>query len=104
MRNLLFVFLITISAPLYATEYEVRDDSYTVCTTLPQYQQLLRWSLYGVGDKPASGCFKAPARAKAIILECPEGDMILCRFRLSPLNSKDTIEVWASKAMLKEIP
>lgn len=85
-------------------EYQVIDDSYTVCETQAQYRQLLSWSLYGVGNAPEQGCFSAPARANAIILECPEDDIILCRFRLTPTDGQIPFEVWASKVMLKEIP
>lgn len=84
-----------------AAEYEVFDSSYTICTTEQQYRQLLSYSLYGVGKPPATGCFAAPAGAKAIILQCPESDIILCQFRLEP-GTAEAIDVWASKVMLRE--
>ncbi|WP_370279638.1 hypothetical protein [Pontibacterium sp.] len=94
-----------LALPVHAeSTYEVVDNSYTVCETEAQYRQLLSWSLYGVGKKPEQGCFPAPAGAKAIIMECPESDIILCRFRLMPSDGSEPMEVWASKVMLKEIP
>lgn len=84
-----------------AAEYDVIDSSYTVCTTEQQYRQLLSYSLYGVGIPPKTGCFAAPAGAKAIILRCPESDIILCQFRLEP-DATEAIHVWASKVMLRE--
>lgn len=105
MRALSVVICSLLTLPVYAEPaYEVVDNSYTVCETEAQYRQLLSWSLYGVGKKPKQGCFSAPAGAKAIIMECPESDIILCRFRLTPSDGSEPIEVWASKVMLKEIP
>lgn len=97
------VCLLLLSAPVIATagSYEVIDSSYTVCSTEQQYRQLLSFSLYGVGKPPATGCFPAPAGAKAIILQCPESDIILCQFRLEP-DAEKAIKVWASKVMLRE--
>lgn len=97
---LLFLFF---CSTLYAdtVEYEVIDSSYSVCKTEQQYRQLLSYSLYGVGKPPEKGCFKAPAGAKAIILHCPESDIILCQFRLEPV-AQPAIKVWASKVMLRE--
>lgn len=105
MRALFFTFASLLALPVCAEPtYEVADSSYTVCETEAQYRQLLSWSLYGVGKKPEQGCFPAPAGANAIIMECPESDIILCRFRLTPSNGSEPLEVWASKVMLKEIP
>ena len=42
-----------------------------------------------------------PAGAKAIILNCPESDIILSQFRLEPIGSNPVV-VWASKVMLRE--
>lgn len=104
LASLLATSLLNTPVAWGETQYEVIDDTYTVCETRQQYRQLLSWSLYGVGKKPASGCFKAPAGAKAVILECPEDDIILCRFRLSPNDGQAPFEAWASKVMLREIP
>lgn len=92
------------STPLIAESirYEVIDNSYQVCLTEPLYRQLLNFSLYGVGKPPTQGCFNASAGTKAIILQCPESDIILCQFRLES-DGTDAIEVWASKVMLREI-
>ncbi len=84
-------------------EYRVIDDSYTVCQTLEQYQQLMKWSLYAVGSPPQQGCFPAPANAKAIIKQCPENDIIVCQFELSPEDGRATMQVWASKVMLQPV-
>ena len=43
----------------------------------------------------------APAGEKAIILNCPESDIIHSQFRLKPIGS-DPVVVWASKVMLRE--
>lgn len=83
-------------------QYEVIDDSYQVCLSESLYRQLLNFSLYGVGKPPTEGCFKADSGTKAIILQCPESDIILCQFRLES-DGTNTIEVWASKVMLREI-
>ena len=108
MKSLLPIFLtfsMFLSPAVQAeTQYEVIDGTYSACTTEAQYRQLLSWSLYGVGKKPEQGCAKAPAKAKAIIIECPESDIILCRFRLTPADGSPSYEIWASKVMLKEIP
>lgn len=105
MRALYVVIVCLLALPVYAEPtYKVVDNSYTVCETEAQYRQLLSWSLYGVGKKPEQGCFPAPAGAKVIIMECPESDIILCRFRLTPSDGSKPLEVWASKVMLKEIP
>jgi len=95
--------LLLFVAPVIATsgDYEVIDSSYTVCSTKQQYRQLLSFSLYGVGKPPATGCFAAPEGAKAIILQCPDSDIILCQFRLEP-DATEAIDVWASKVMLRE--
>lgn len=108
MKSLLPILLtlsLCLSSAVHAeTQYEVIDGTYSACETEVQYRQLLSWSLYGVGKKPEQGCAKAPAKAKAIIIECPESDIILCRFRLTPADGSPSYEVWASKVMLKEIP
>lgn len=83
--------------------YRVIDNSYTVCETREAYQQLLTWSLYGVGSPPKEGCFPAPANAKAIIRQCPESDIMICQFELSPEQGKTPLKVWASKVMLKPV-
>ncbi|WP_432470497.1 hypothetical protein [Amphritea sp. HPY] len=105
VKNSLIAFfsLLLISAAIRAEsrQFEVIDSSYTVCTTEQQYRQLLSYSLYGVGKPPATGCFAAPGGAKAIILQCPESDIILCQFRLEP-DATEAIHVWASKVMLRE--
>lgn len=101
-KTLLLSLLLLPLTALAAPEYEVSDDSYQVCETEQQYRQLLNYSLYGVGKPPDRGCFKAPAGAKAIILQCPESDIILCQFRLEPAQ-QPAITVWASKVMLREI-
>ena len=105
IRALCLVIAALLALPVHAeSKYEVVDNSYTACETEAQYRQLLSWSLYGVGKKPEQGCVPAPAGAKAIIMECPESDIILCRFRLTPTDGSEPMEVWASKVMLKEIP
>ncbi len=81
--------------------YRVIDNSYTVCTTKENYDQLLKWSLYGVGQPPQSGCLPAPANAKAIIKQCPEGDIIVCQFQLIPEDGSPAFDAWASKVMLR---
>ena len=104
MKSLLLALLLLISLPVTAGEpvYEVIDDTYQVCQTESRYRQLLTYSLYGVGKPPESGCFYAPAGAKAVILQCPESDIILCQFRLEP-EQGEPVTVWASKVMLREI-
>ncbi|MGB0468836.1 MAG: hypothetical protein ACPGF7_15085 [Pontibacterium sp.] len=107
MKQILFVLLLCslLALPASASpRYQVIDNSYSVCKTRLLYRQLLSWSLYGVGKAPDKGCFQAPEGASAIILECPESDIILCRFRLSPTDGQPAFEIWASKVMLKEIP
>lgn len=99
-----FIALTFLAMTASAAEYRVRDNSYTVCEAEAQYRKLLSWSLYGVGSKPTSGCFPAPANAKAIIMQCPEGDIMLCQFRLTPADGSPSMEVWASKVMLQETP
>lgn len=84
--------------------YRVLDGGYTVCQTLPQYEQLMKWSLYGVGSPPQTGCFPAPVNAKAVIKQCPENDIIICQFEISPEDGRPTMQVWASKVMLKPVP
>ncbi|GGK54794.1 hypothetical protein [Amphritea balenae] len=104
-KTVLFVFLSLIFSAVHSAEpvtFEVRDNSYQVCNTEQQYRQLLNYSLYGVGKAPDQGCFFAPTGAKAIILQCPESDIILCQFSLKP-DGANAIEVWASKVMLREI-
>lgn len=96
---MLLLSLPTYSEPL--PSYRVIDSSYTVCQTLGQYKQLLRWSLYGVGTIPEQGCFPAPANAKAIIKQCPESDIITCEFELTPEDGSPVLNVWASKVILK---
>lgn len=81
--------------------YRVIDNSYTACQTEAQYRQLLKWSLYGVGQPPQTGCMPAPANAKAVILQCPESDIIVCQIRLTPEDGSPAREVWASKVMLR---
>jgi hypothetical protein len=99
----LFVCFTSLSARA-ETQYRVIDNSHSVCETQALYQQLVTWSLYGVGNRPGQGCFNAPAHANAVILECPEDDMMPCRFRLTPQDGSPALEVWASKVMLEEIP
>jgi len=89
--------------PPQKTAYRVIDSSYTVCKTQAQYQQLIRWSLYGVGGPPQTGCLPAPAKAKAIILQCPESDIIICQFELTPEDGSPVLNVWASKVMLMPV-
>lgn len=89
--------------PPQKTAYRVIDSSYTVCQTQAQYQQLIRWSLYGVGGPPQTGCLPAPAKAKAIILQCPESDIIICQFELTPEDGSPVLNVWASKVMLMPV-
>lgn len=103
MKAYLSLFFLLLSFHLNAEEktFRVIDNSYTVCDTLERYQQLLKWSLYGVGNPPETGCFPAPANAKAIIKQCPEGDIIVCQFRLTPEDGSPAVEVWASKVMLR---
>ncbi len=100
-------FLITTlnaeEAPPQKAVYRVIDSSYTVCQTQAQYQQLIRWSLYGVGGPPQTGCLPAPAKAKAIILQCPESDIIICQFELTPEDGSPVLNVWASKVMLMPV-
>lgn len=105
MKQLLLAALIAIQPTTLIAEpahYEVIDNSYQVCLSEPLYRQLLNFSLYGVGKRPTAGCFNASAGAKAIILQCPESDIILCQFRLES-DGTDAIDVWASKVMLREI-
>lgn len=105
MKHRLLAALIAIQPTALkaeSTQYEVIDNSYQVCLTEPLYRQLLSFSLYGVGKPPTEGCFNALAGAKAIILQCPESDIILCQFRLES-DGTDAIDVWASKVMLREI-
>jgi hypothetical protein len=102
--------LCLISTSLWAADdssavqhYRVIDNSYTVCKTQVQYEQLLKWSLYGVGSPPQTGCLPAPANAKAIILQCPENDIIICQFKLTPEDGSPVLNVWASKVMLMPV-
>ncbi|MCP4595599.1 hypothetical protein [Neptuniibacter sp.] len=102
---LLFLFPTFLQAEETPTKepkiYRVIDNSYTVCTTKENYDQLLKWSLYGVGQPPQSGCLPAPANAKAIIKQCPEGDIIVCQFQLIPEDGSPAFDAWASKVMLR---
>ena len=83
-------------------EWRVADGGYLICDTEAQYRQLLHYSLYGVGVKPASGCQFAPTGAAVTINHCAESDIILCQFTFTPVSGP-SIEGWASKALLKEI-
>jgi hypothetical protein len=101
--RLLWLFLL-LPLPIYSEStpaYRVIDGSYTVCDTLDQYKQLLHWSLYAVGTPPKTGCRPAPANAKAIIKQCPESDIIICQFELSPVDGSPLLNVWASKVILR---
>lgn len=82
-------------------DYRVIDSSYTVCSTQALYRQLLSWSLYGVGSPPQQGCFAAPANAKAVIRQCPDDDIMVCQFRLTPEDGSPVFDAWASKVMLR---
>lgn len=97
----LMLLLLSLQAGASETVYRIIDSSYTLCDTLPRYQQLLKWSLYGVGSPPQTGCFPAPANAKAIIKQCPEGDIIVCQFQITPEDGSPAYEAWASKVMLR---
>lgn len=103
MRLFGYTLLILCSLNSQAAEpvYRIIDSSYTLCDTLPRYQQLLKWSLYGVGTPPETGCFPAPANAKAIIKQCPEGDIIVCQFQITPEDGSPAFDAWASKVILR---
>jgi len=103
MQKLIGSLLVSVSAMSYAAEptYRIIDASYTLCDTLPRYQQLLKWSLYGVGSPPETGCFPAPAHAKAIIKQCPENDIMICQFQITPEDGSPAYEAWASKVILR---
>ena len=103
MKHILSCILLILAFNLHAEEktYRVIDSSYTVCDTHERYQQLLKWSLYGVGNPPETGCFPAPANAKAIIKHCPESDIIVCQFQITPEDGSPAYEAWASKVMLR---
>lgn len=100
------IILLCITLPAIAEDnqtYRVIDSNYSVCQTLDQYKQLLRWSLYGVGTPPQTGCLPAPANAKAIIKQCQESDIIICQFELTPEDGGPILNVWASKVILKPV-
>lgn len=101
MRQFLLILFCVTGLAQADNSFRVIDSSYTVCDTLANYQQLLKWSLYGVGRAPETGCFPAPANAKAVIRQCPEGDIIVCQFRLTPEDGSPAFDAWASKVMLR---
>lgn len=101
MLRLITLIFACFSTVAWAETYRVVDNSYTVCKTKPQYEQLMKWSLYGVGLPPATGCLPAPANAKAVIKQCPENDIIICEFDLYPEDGSPKLTVWASKVMLR---
>ena len=106
LKRTVQIVLLCITLPALAEDkqtYRVIDSSYSVCQTLDQYKQLLRWSLYGVGTPPQTGCLPAPANAKAIIKQCPESDIIICQFELTPEDGGPVLNVWASKVILKPV-
>ncbi|MGH1462068.1 MAG: hypothetical protein ACRBB6_08535 [Neptuniibacter sp.] len=103
MRNFIIplLMLLAINVSAETTQFRIIDNSYTLCDSKERYQQLLRWSLYGVGNPPESGCFPAPANAKAIIKQCPENDIMICHFHITPEDGSPAFEAWASKVMLR---
>ena len=107
MKKYLPYLILTLSLTVQAEEaptpetFRVIDGNYTVCKTQELYQQLVSWSLYGVGQPPQTGCIPAPAHAKAIIKQCPDNDIIICEFKLIPENGAPAMDVWASKVMLR---
>ncbi|WP_293268899.1 hypothetical protein [Neptunomonas sp.] len=101
-----FIILITLlgfSLTVSAQHWTVADGGYQICNSEETYRQLLHYSLYGVGNKPASGCTLAPTGAQVSIIHCVESDIILCKFTFT-LISGASIRGWASKALLREIP
>ncbi|WP_143773594.1 hypothetical protein [Neptunomonas antarctica] len=95
--------LLSLTSTVAAHEWEVADGGYQICDSEKQYRQLLSYSLYGVGNKPASGCNNAPTGARVTIIDCVESDIILCQFTFHTISGT-SISGWASKALLREIP
>lgn len=102
IRSALVSLLLLTLSPSLMAEWRVTDGGYLICNTEAQYRQLLHYSLYGVGVKPASGCQFAPTGATVTINHCLESDIILCQFTFIPVAGS-SVEGWASKALLREI-
>lgn len=99
--------LVSVSSGLMAdnsqvlVKWQVADGGYQICDTEKLYRQLLHFSLYGVGKKPAAGCKIAPDEAAVKINHCTESDIILCKFTFTPASGS-AFTGWASKALLRE--
>ena len=97
------VIIILLTMPLLVmAEWRVANGGYSICDTEVRYRQLLHYSLYGVGVKPASGCQLAPIDAVVKVNHCVESDIILCEFTFIPVSGSP-VEGWASKALLREM-
>jgi hypothetical protein len=95
--------LLSFSLTAFADQWRVAEGGYQICDSEKNYRQLLHYALYGVGNKPATGCQLAPAGTQVSINHCVESDIILCKFTFTPISGA-AINGWASKALLREIP